>query len=342
MSKMPAEIALAVKALNKQFGKEMITMGPTKENPEVFSTGSVNLDAGLDIGGLPCGRIVEIFGQEHSGKTSLSLWLMKKWIDYQVSKGKAREDIFTGYVDMERTTTGAFIKSFGLIQENLLWAPVDTAEQALETIKTWAAVGVGFIILDSVDAIQTEKQIQAEIGDSKVAGASKLMSEALRKLVKDCDANNVTVIFINQVRDKMPQNGMPGGKTTPGGKALPFYSSVRLELYKRGESDYPRAFKLRIHIKKNKCSLLQDREIAVDFINGRGILEAADIIEGLKLTGTGAFAGPSFQVRWTPDGDKETVSSGGKLGAIQTLSEDLDLQARLRTLALQRLQELAN
>lgn len=331
-TELPIELQLAMKQLNKKFGREVVALGPHRQRVESFSSGSITLDHLVGNGGLPIGRIVEIYGLESTGKTSLAIFLMKKYIEHMEARGTPR---YGAFVDLERSSTGDFLASFGIDLDTLVWAPVDTAEEALDTAETLAATGsVGFIVVDSVAAIETDAQFRASSGESKVGGPSKLMSESLRKLVKSCDKNNVTIVFINQVRDKM--GTYMGGLTTPGGHALPFYSALRIHMHKREASDFSNCFKLQLHIEKNKFTLAdKTKKILIEFMNGVGVMESADIIEALKESGVASFAGPSFRVQWSGEKTSTTVASGGKLGAIEQIENDPNLKSRLRDYALE-------
>ena len=217
-------IALAVSAIEKQFGKgAILTMSPDGIDKEIesISTGSASLDLALGIGGLPRGRVVEIFGPEASGKTTLAL--------HAVAEVQRRGGV-AAFVDAEHALDVGYARRLGVRIEDLLVSQPDTGEQALEIVDVLLRSGaIDLVVVDSVAALVPRAEIEGEMGDQHVGLQARLMSQALRKLTGTVSKSNATVIFINQIRMKIGvMFGNP--ETTTGGNALKFYSSVRLDV----------------------------------------------------------------------------------------------------------------
>jgi len=216
-------IDVAVTQIERQFGKgSIMKLGEgSKVNVDVISTGSVSLDAALGIGGIPRGRIVEIFGPESSGKTTLALHIVA---EAQKLGGHA------AFVDAEHALDPSYAKKLGVDTINLLVSQPDSGEQALEIVETLVRSGaLDVIVVDSVAALVPRAEIEGEMGDSHMGLQARLMSQALRKLTATVSKSNTTVIFINQIREKIGvMFGNP--ETTTGGRALKFYTSIRMDI----------------------------------------------------------------------------------------------------------------
>ncbi|MBT4054583.1 MAG: recombinase RecA, partial [Candidatus Marinimicrobia bacterium] len=223
-TKKAKALELALSQIDRQFGKgSIMRLGdnyvPTMDN--VISTGCLSLDVALGVGGIPRGRVVEIYGPEASGKTTLALHIVA---EAQKSGG------FAAFIDAEHAVDPDYSKRLGVNTEELLISQPDTGEQALEICETLVRSGaLDVIVIDSVAALVPRAELEGDMGDSHMGLQARLMSQALRKLTGTVSRSNTTVIFINQIREKIGvMFGNP--ETTPGGRALKFYSSVRLEI----------------------------------------------------------------------------------------------------------------
>ncbi|MGM0567659.1 MAG: recombinase RecA, partial [Elusimicrobiota bacterium] len=230
MSKKQKEQALerTVKQLESKFGKGAIMrLGDERYRPDIpaIPTGSLTLDLAMGVGGIPRGRIVEIFGPEASGKTTLSLEIVAQ---AQKQGGNA------AYIDAEHALDPAYCKNIGVDVDNLLIAQPDYGEQALEVAEALVRSGaVDVVVVDSVAALVPRAELEGEMGDSHMGLQARLMSQALRKLTATISKSTTTTIFVNQLREKIGvMFGNP--ETTPGGRALKFYSSVRLDIRRIG------------------------------------------------------------------------------------------------------------
>ncbi len=244
-------LTLAISQIEKQLGKGSI-MRMGAESPRVrvaaISTGAINLDAATGIGGVPRGRITEIYGPESSGKTTLCLHLVA---NVQKSGGVA------AFVDAEHALDIEYAKRLGVDVENLLVSQPDTGEQALEIVEILVRSGaVDLVVVDSVAALVPKAEIEGEMGDSHMGLQARLMSQALRKLAGAINRTNCAVVFINQLRDKIGvMFGNP--ETTTGGKALKFYASLRLDIRRVGavkEREAVIGSHVRVKVVKNKVA----------------------------------------------------------------------------------------
>ncbi len=242
---------LAISQIEKQLGKGSI-MRMGSETPRVkvaaIPTGAINLDAAIGIGGVPRGRITEIYGPESSGKTTLCLHLVA---NVQKTGGVA------AYVDAEHALDVEYARKLGVDVENLLVSQPDTGEQALEIVEILVRSGaVDLIVIDSVAALVPKAEIEGEMGDSHMGLQARLMSQALRKLAGGINRSNAAVVFINQLREKIGvMFGNP--ETTTGGKALKFYASLRLDIRRVGpvkEREVVIGNHVRVKVVKNKCA----------------------------------------------------------------------------------------
>jgi recombination protein RecA len=244
-------LSLAIGQIEKQLGKgSIMRMGTDapRERVVAISTGAINLDAATGVGGVPRGRITEVFGPESSGKTTLCLHLVG---NVQRSGGVA------AYVDAEHALDVDYARRLGVDVENLLVSQPDTGEQALEIVEILVRSGaVDLVVIDSVAALVPRAEIEGEMGDSHVGLQARLMSQALRKLAGSINRSNCAVVFINQLREKIGvMFGNP--ETTTGGKALKFYASLRLDIRRIGpvkERETIIGSRVRVKVVKNKVA----------------------------------------------------------------------------------------
>ena len=288
-SKKAKALELAISQIDRQFGKgSIMRLGDNQfsQMENVISTGCLSLDVALGVGGVPKGRIIEIFGPESLGKTTLALHIVAE---------AQKSGNYAAFIDAEHAIDPEYSKKLGVNTKDLLISQPDNGEQALEICETLVRSGaLDVIIVDSVAALVPRAELEGDMGDSHMGLQARLMSQALRKLTGTVSRSNTTVIFVNQIREKIGvMFGNP--ETTPGGRALKFYSSIRMEIRRittlkdSGESVGNR---VRVKIVKNKVAP-PFKQTEFDLMYGRGISFEGDILDlavsGNIIEKTGAW-----------------------------------------------------
>jgi recombination protein RecA len=312
-------ILAAIVQMEKQFGKGALQRLGSRTAQQVLSipSGSISLDAALGVGGFPRGRVIEVFGPESSGKTTLALQVIAR---AQAAGGTA------AFIDAEHALDPAYARNLGVDVDNLLVAQPDYGEQAMEITSTLVASGaVDAVVVDSVAALVPKAELEGEMGDSHVGLHARLMSQALRKLTGTVSRTNTCLIFINQIREKIGvMFGSP--ETTTGGRALKFFSSIRVEVRRISalkDGDAVVGNRTRIKVVKNKLAA-PFKEVEVDILYGEGISREGDLLDLATANSLIEKSGSWFSFRGERIGQ-------GRENARQYLKEHADVRDRIET-----------
>lgn len=321
MGSMPADkqkaVQLAMDQIERQFGKGSIMKlgGRVIADIPVISTGSLALDRALGVGGIPRGRVIEIFGPESGGKTTLALHIMAE---------AQKRDGLAAFIDAEHALDVMYAKKLGVNFDDLLVSQPDTGEQALEIAEVLIRSGaMDVVVVDSVAALVPKAELEGDMGDVHMGLQARLMSQALRKLAASISKSMTAVIFINQIRMKIGvMFGNP--ETTPGGKALKFYSSVRLDIRKIGnikDGQEVVGSRTRVKVVKNKVAP-PFKEAEFDIMYGEGISAAGDLLDMAVQTEVIDKSGVWYSF------DEERIGQG-RDNAKKLLKEHPDVSARI-------------
>ena len=311
-------LEMTLQAIDRQFGQGAIMrLGDvTLQRIPVISTGSIGLDIALGIGGLPRGRIVEIYGPEASGKTTLALHVLA-----EAQKGGG----VAAFIDAEHAMDPAYAQKLGVNIDDLLVSQPDTGEQALEIVDLLVrSNAVDCLVVDSVAALVPKAEIEGEMGDSHVGLQARLMSQAMRKLTGSISRSRSVVVFINQIRMKIGvMFGSP--ETTTGGNALKFYSSVRLDIRRIGtikKGDLVLGSRTRVKVVKNKMAP-PFREAEFDIIYGDGIHSLGDLLDTASRLGITEKSGSWYSYAGQRLGQ-------GRDNTVLTIQEQPGMEAEIR------------
>lgn len=312
-------LELALSQIEKQFGRgAVIRLGEKPQfDSDVISTGAITLDLALGVGGVPRGRIVEIYGQESSGKTTIA---------YHIVAEAQRAGGTAAFVDAEHAVDASYAKGLGVDIDSLLVSQPDTGEEALEIVDALVRSGaVDVVVVDSVAALVPKAEIEGEMGDSHMGLQARLMSQALRKIGGSAAKTNTCVIFINQIREKIGiMFGNP--ETTPGGRALKFWSSVRLEVRRIDNVKIGSEMigsRVKVSVKKNKVAP-PFKQAEIDIIFGKGFSKSGAILDLAAELGLVSKTGTWFNYQ-------EQRLGQGRENAKQYLEEHPELMTDLET-----------
>jgi recombination protein RecA len=311
-------IDLALSQIEKQFGKGSIMRLGSKEAImplSVFSTGSISFDAALGVGGFPRGRVIEVFGPESSGKTTVTLQVIA---EAQKTGGMA------AFIDAEHALDPVYAKKLGVDVDNLLVSQPDYGEQALEITETLVrSNAIDVVVVDSVAALVPKAELEGEMGDSHMGLHARLMSQALRKLTGTVSKSKTCLVFINQIREKIGvMFGNP--ETTTGGKALKFYSSVRVDIRRIAaikDGDAVIGSRTKVKVVKNKVAA-PFRDAEFDILYGEGISREGDLLDLAVNNNVVEKSGSWFSYKGERIGQ-------GRENARQFLKDNKDVMAKL-------------
>ncbi|MCH8029256.1 MAG: recombinase RecA [Candidatus Dadabacteria bacterium] len=320
-------IDLAISSIERQFGKGAIMrLGSEASIPEieVISSGSIGLDVALGVGGYPRGRVVEIYGPEASGKTTVAL--------HAIAEAQKNGGI-VAFVDAEHALDPSYAQSLGVRVEDLLVSQPDFGEQALEIVDTLVRSGaVDIIVIDSVAALTPRAEIEGEMGDIHVGLQARLMSQALRKLTANVSKSKTIIIFINQTRMKIGVPAYMNPETTTGGTALRFYTSIRIDVRRIGsikDRDEITGARVRAKVVKNKVAS-PFREAEFDIMFGKGISQIGEVIDFGASLGVMDKSGTWFSYKGERLGQ-------GRENARQFLMENVEILDSIKSEILREL-----
>lgn len=309
---------LAIKQIDKAFGKgTLVRLGDKEIEPiESISTGSLGIDMALGVGGVPKGRVIEVFGPESSGKTTLALHMIA---ECQKKGGVC------AFIDAEHALDVIYAKNLGVDVENLLVSQPDYGEQALEILETVIRSGaVDLIVVDSVAALTPKVEIDGDMDDQQVGVQARLMSKALRKITGILSKMSATVVFINQIRMKIGMTGYGSPETTTGGNALKFYASVRLDIRRIAtlkQGDQSIGNRVKVKVVKNKVAP-PFKQAEFDIMFGEGISKEGEIVDYAVKLDMIDKSGAWFSY-------KDTKIGQGRENAKLYLKEHVELQKEL-------------